>query len=252
MWGNDPDREPRGPKKNECAIYINLHRPFTTKSRASIVLRRIYINYRVPAPTTVPKWNWYYPLRRVLQPTAKVGTIPAMMGLLGMRVGTKIAGVALLAVAAAQLTAVAQDRNREADAADVREAVVRYQVKTWYLSVDSYCVSVNRRSARKEFLERFADSPKVKSSSACFEPRRGFGRMRMPSWVSDKQTGQPAVMFDAGAVRWVGDDAAEVKGSYYCAFRCWASGVYHVVRGETGWTVLDFTIERQSEANGDF
>jgi len=174
-----------------------------------------------------------------------------MTGSLGMRVGTKIAGLALLAIAAAQLTVLAQDRNREAETADVREAVVRYQIKTWYLSVDSYCVSVNRRSARREFLERFVDSPKVKPSSACIEARRGFGRARMPSWVSDKQTGQPAVMFDAGAVRWVGDNAAEVKGGYYCAYRCWAGGVYHVVRDENGWTVLDFTIERQSGADGD-
>jgi hypothetical protein len=176
-----------------------------------------------------------------------------------MRVKTALLGLLFLAVLAGESSAFAQersrdrdrDRDRDADAASVREAVVRYQIKNWYLAVNTYCVSVNRRSPRKEFLDRFADSPKIKPASACIEAQRGRGRMRLPSWVTDKDTGQPAVMFDAGNVRWMGEDAAEVRGGYYCSYRCWATGTYQVVRRENVWTVTDFTIQRQFNEDSD-
>ena len=75
--------------------------------------------------------------------------------------------------------------------------------------------------------------------------------MRMPTWVTDKQTDQPAVVFDAGNVRWSADNSAEVRGSYYCSYRCWASGTYQVVRGENGWTVTDFAVQRQAAEDGE-
>lgn len=167
-----------------------------------------------------------------------------------MRIGTRIVGIALLVAMAAGTAGFAQDRDRDREAAvaaDVREAVVRYQIKTWYLAVDSYCISVNRKNAHRLFLERFAPLP-VKSSSNCVEDRRRIGRTRLLTWVADKETGNPAVMFDVGAIRWIGDDAAEVKGSYYCAARCWAVGMYQVVRDESGWTAKDFHIEEMASA----
>jgi hypothetical protein len=163
-----------------------------------------------------------------------------------MRAKTCIVGILLVVAMAAESAAFAQDhRRREPADADVREAVVRYQIKTWYLAVDSYCISVNRKNPRKDFLERFAPLP-VKEKSGCIEERRRSGRLRMPTWVSDRKSGQPAVMFDVGAIRWLSDDAAEVKGGYYCAFRCWASGTYHVIREGDRWTVTDFDIKEQS------
>jgi hypothetical protein len=167
-----------------------------------------------------------------------------------MRARITILGVLFLAAMAGEFRAFAQERDRETEAADVREAVVRYQIKTWYLAVDSYCVSVNRKSPRKEFLARFASLP-VKPASACIEARRGMGRMRMPTWVSDKQNGQPAVIFDTGAIRWLSEDAAEVRGGYYCAYRCWANGTYQVVREEGRWVVSDFDIKGISSPGGE-
>ena len=164
-----------------------------------------------------------------------------------MRTSAKLAGALFLMALATQLVASAQN-HRETDADDVREAVVRYQIKTWYLSVDSYCISVSRKSARKEFLSRFTDNPKVKPASACAEERRRWGRLRMPTYVTDKQTRQPAVVFDVGAIRWLSDDTAEVRGSYYCAFRCWAGITYQVARHDGAWTVEDFYIEEMSSA----
>jgi hypothetical protein len=175
----------------------------------------------------------------------------ARAGLRRMRIRIGIISVFLLAAMAAETAAFAQQRpDREIAEADVREAVVRYQIKTWYLAVDSYCISVNRRNARKDFLERFASLP-VKEKSACIEPRRGVGRMRTPTWVSDKRTGQPAVMFDVGSIRWLSEDEAEVRGGYYCAMRCWANGTYQVVRNEGRWTVKDFDIKAISSQGGE-
>lgn len=164
-----------------------------------------------------------------------------------MLVRKRIAGALLLVAMAAGVAAFAQDRNRENAAADVREAVVRYQIRTWYIAVDSYCISVNRKNANKTFLERLAPLP-VKEASDCVEDRRRVGRTRLPSWVANKQTGQPSVVFYVGAIRWLSDDAVEVKGGYYCAARCWAGGTYQVIREEDRWTVTDFDIVEISSA----
>src|SRR5215471_12250904 len=54
---------------------------------------------------------------------------------------------------------------------DVFEAVVRYQIKSWELTADSYCVEVNGKDAGQELLSRLQPLP-VKPASACRKQTR--------------------------------------------------------------------------------
>jgi hypothetical protein len=96
--------------------------------------------------------------------------------------------------------------------ADVYEAVVRYQIKSWELAAAAYCVKVNGQDADKIFLKRFHPLP-VKGASACREDApRG---LEFPfSLVVEKQTGKNSVIFDVGRLRWLNQSAVEVDGDY--------------------------------------
>ena len=135
-------------------------------------------------------------------------------------------------------------QSEENTAADVYEAVVRYQIKSWELAAAAYCVEINGRDADKIFLKRFHPLP-VKGASACREDAPGG--LGLPfSVVVDKQTGKISVIFDVGRVRWLNQSAVEVDGGYLCASECRAEGTYHVLWDGTRWTVAAFDIHIQS------
>lgn len=128
--------------------------------------------------------------------------------------------------------------------ADVYEAVVRYQIKSWELAAAAYCVKINGRDADKIFIKRLHPLP-VKGASACREDEpRGLGPPF--SVVVDKQTRKNSVIFDVGRVRWLNQSAVEVDGGYVCASECMAQGTYHVLWDGTRWTVAAFDIHIQA------
>jgi hypothetical protein len=129
----------------------------------------------------------------------------------------------------------AQDSGRTIAELSIREAVIRFQIKSWDLAANSYCVSLNNKDPDGEFLRRFYPLP-VKSESAC-RKRTGPGAQMS---VTDKATGKRSVIFDIGSIRWLGETDAEVDGGYLCGSLCMAAGTYHVVREEGRWVVTAF------------
>jgi len=123
----------------------------------------------------------------------------------------------------------------------VFEAVVRYQIKSWELSANSYCVSIDGRDAPKDFLRRFEPLP-VKGASRC--SKRTTAKTLFS--VVDKQTGKRSVIFDVETIHWITENEAEVEGGYVCATSCSAAGRYHVVHDGNQWQVTAYNISFQS------
>ncbi len=118
---------------------------------------------------------------------------------------------------------------------EIREAIIRFQIKTWELTADSYCVSINGKDPHEEFLKRFQPLP-VKGASGC--RKKTIGKVQIS--VLDKRTGKLAVIFDLGSIRWLSDGKVEVEGGYVCGSLCMAEGTYHVVQESRGWVVTKF------------
>lgn len=126
-------------------------------------------------------------------------------------------------------------------ATDIYEVILRYQIKSWELAADSYCVEVNGKDADKVLLERLQPL-RVKGASACRKQTTQVVIMR----VVDRKTGKMAVIFDMGEIRWPTRSEAEVEGGYLCGSECMATGTYHVGWDGTHWTVSKFDIRVQS------
>jgi len=124
---------------------------------------------------------------------------------------------------------------------DVYQAVLRYQVKTWELAADSYCVEVNGKDADAALLERFKPL-RVKGASACRKQTTNRVLMR----VVDRVTGKMSVIFDMGEIRWPKRSEAEVDGGYLCGSECMAGGTYHVAWDGSQWVVTKFDVRVQS------
>ncbi len=118
--------------------------------------------------------------------------------------------------------------------ADIYEAVVRFQIKSWELAADSYCVQIRGRGAEKSFLKRF-DPLSVKSASGCQE-RGPFSARR----VVDKRTRKRSVIFDLGEIRWPKRTEAEVDGGYLCGSLCSGEGTFHLTWDGIRWVVTRF------------
>ena len=76
---------------------------------------------------------------------------------------------------------------------DVREAVLRYQISSWDLAADSYCVKVDGKDAPKSFLSRL-DPLRVKPASAC----KKQSPPKLPKFmysIVDKKTKKTSVIF---------------------------------------------------------
>jgi len=131
--------------------------------------------------------------------------------------------------------------------ADVREAVVRYQIRVWDLNADSYCLKLDGKDPDNRFLSRFRPL-RVRKSSSCRQRRpRNLPKEFGLSSVVDKKTNKNAVVFDIGTVRWLRPRAeAEVEGGYYCGSLCMAGGTYHVVWDGRQWNVTGFAVQVQS------
>lgn len=136
-----------------------------------------------------------------------------------------------------------QDQKMEApqraSATDLYEVVLRYQIRSWKIAADSYCVEVNGKDADRELLQRLKPLA-VKAASACHEePSRGYR-------VLDIETGKTSVIFDVGEIRWRTHSQVEVDGGYLCGSLCSASGFYQLAWDGRHWAVTKFRIRFQS------
>lgn len=123
---------------------------------------------------------------------------------------------------------------------DLYEIVVRYQIKSWELTADSFCLEVNGRAATRTLLERLQPL-RVKASSACRE------NTQTPMMeVVDKETGKMSVIFDLEKIHWHTPSEAEVDGGYVCGSLCMAGGTYYVDWDGSRWIVSKFEIRVQS------
>lgn len=129
----------------------------------------------------------------------------------------------------------------ESASADVYEAVVRYQIKSWDLAANSYCISVEGKDATKDFLKRFNPLPVTVGSNCIKQAKQKF-----PMQVVDKKTGKRSVIFDVEAIHWLTKDEAEVEGGYVCGSLCMAGGKYHVSRDGMQWVVTRYEVQIQS------
>jgi hypothetical protein len=84
----------------------------------------------------------------------------------------------------------AQHNLQEGESADVFESVVRYQIKSWELAANSYCISIVGKDATTDFLKRLTPLP-VKAASGC---KKHTTEKVMVS-VVDKKTGKRSVDF---------------------------------------------------------
>lgn len=118
---------------------------------------------------------------------------------------------------------------------EVYESVVRFQIKSWELAAATFCIRVNRADADEALLNRLRPLP-VKAASACKEASGKTLLMK----IVDRRTKKNSVIFDVGAIRRLNESETDVEGGYLCGSLCMASGVYRIVREESGWRVTGF------------
>ena len=176
-------------------------------------------------------------LRRLLIGSSRA---PTLVSLLCCLSGSFVT-LPLLLAPNVQSSEEAQNPPKEAESADVFEAVVRYQIKSWELAANSYCVSIEGRDATEDFLRRLTPLP-VKAASGC----RKQTTEKMLVSVVDKKAGKRSVIFDVEALRWIRQNEAEVEGGYFCGSLCMSSGRYHVVRDGARWRVTGYHAKLQS------
>ena len=128
------------------------------------------------------------------------------------------------------------------DQAAVYEAVVRFQIQSWKLAAQSYCIEVKGKDPAKELLDRLQPLP-VKRASAC-QKRHDWRGISME--VVDKKNRKPAVIFDVGEIHRRTDAELDVDGGYLCASLCMAGGTYRVIWDGSRWLVNRFDISVQS------
>jgi hypothetical protein len=137
-------------------------------------------------------------------------------------------------------TATATSSPQRPSEVEVYEAVLRYQIKSWDLNADSYCVKVGGKDASKTLLGRLQPLH-VKSASGCKE-RHIASVME----IVDKKTGKLSVIFDMGKIHWLAPSNADVEGGYLCGTSCMAAGSYRVQWDGSGWVVIEFRKDFQS------
>ncbi len=116
----------------------------------------------------------------------------------------------------------------------VYAAVVRYQVATWTLGADSYCIKIKGVDADGKLLHSLKGLA-VKPASDCLQVKKKFDMV-----VIDKHSKKKSVIFGAGNIRWTSETTADVEGGYLCGSQCMSGGVYHVVKDDGQWKVIKF------------
>lgn len=118
----------------------------------------------------------------------------------------------------------------------VYQAVIRYQVATWTLGADSYCIQIKGADPDGKFL-RSLKPLDLKPGSDCLKVKKKFDMV-----VIDKHSKKKSVLFGAGNIRWTSETSADVDGGYLCGSQCMSGGVYHVVKEDGQWKVIKFDV----------
>jgi hypothetical protein len=116
----------------------------------------------------------------------------------------------------------------------VYEAVVRFQVASWQLGADSYCIQIKGKDADEKML-RSLKPLDVKPESECLKVKKKYDMV-----VIDKHSKKRSVIFGAGNIRWTSDTSADIEGGYLCGSQCMSGGVYHAVKEDGQWKVIKF------------
>lgn len=143
-----------------------------------------------------------------------------------------IAPVFALQIAATQAGQVSIDNASDLS---VYETVIRFQIRSWQLAAQTYCIQISGRDGDPTLLAHLAPLP-VKPASAC---RKSKDKSPMMTIV-DAKTKKPAVIFNLGEIRQVSKSEVQVEGGYFCASQCMAEGVYNLVRDADSWRVESF------------
>jgi len=115
----------------------------------------------------------------------------------------------------------AGQKSESGEDEEIREAVVRYQVKNWDLAAGVYFLEIQSKDPSAAFLHRFDDLPKpVKGRSEAKQKKDVAG-----FHVEDRRTKKRGVIFDQGTINHLGDSSVEVEGGYVCASLCKAGGI---------------------------
>lgn len=141
---------------------------------------------------------------------------------------------AVLGAPALQKTAGETSRADQEDI--IREAVFRYQFKSFDLLVAYHFISVHGKNPSAAMLQRLhgeqppvlpvSDSEKLKKPMKMIQNRNDF---------------KQGALFNQGQIKWISDTKADVEGGFECGDICdEATGVYHVSRQENKWVVDSF------------
>lgn len=142
----------------------------------------------------------------------------------------------LMAVFVAAPTFQKSEPSRADQEDNVREAVFRYQFKSFDLLVAYHFISVNGKNPPAAMLQRFhGDQPQVLPVS---ESEKIKKPMKLIQNRSDYKQG---ALFNQGQIKWISDVKVDVDGGFECGDICdEATGVYHVSRQENKWVVDSF------------
>ena len=159
-----------------------------------------------------------------------------------MRNVKKLMMAVLIAVATTTVAQLQPD-EKESQTNDVREAVLRYQIASWKLAADSYCVKIDGKDADTNLLSRLRPL-RVKPASQC--RRQNLTNLPEIDYsIVDRNTKKRSVVFDIRDVRFPTPSSANVDGGYDCASLCNAYGTYHLKWDGKKWAVSEFEIEIQ-------
>jgi hypothetical protein len=130
-----------------------------------------------------------------------------------------------------------EDKARESQTDDIREAVFRWQfehnasgqqqkAKVYFLQIGEK----DKGDPSDQFMKRFVQhKPSVRKVSQCAaDTRKG---------VLDKQTGEKGLIFRIAAIEWKSDTEVAVSGGYYEAGLSASGNTYTVKKVDGKWTV---------------
>jgi len=141
---------------------------------------------------------------------------------------------AVVGAPALQKTAGGAPRADQED--NIREAVFRYQFKSFDLLVAYHFISMYGKNPSAAMLQRFhGEQPPVLPVS---ESEKLKKPMKL---IQNRNDFKQGALFNQGQIKWISDTKADVDGGFECGDICdEATGVYHVSRQDNKWVVDSF------------
>jgi hypothetical protein len=141
-------------------------------------------------------------------------------------------------------------KHTQADEDDIHEAVLRYQIDSWYAAEKAETrdksstpkereienrlkplivhISVNGKDPSPQFLARFKDDKRL---------------VRPASEASPKDMGKPSgmpsgkIIFSSDTIKWISSTHVNVEGGYYCGPLCASGQTFYVEKQNGRWKV---------------